>query len=403
MTVNSASEPNVIIRPIDLDRDAEGLARMWNESDAAWPGSWTDGVPLTAEVVREREESQRLLVTYVAEVDGEIAGYCSFENGEHGERKGEGYLDLLNVNPKFHGMSIGRRLIQATIQRAVEEGWQRQTLGTWSANFKAVPAYKKTGHFWTPDTSVWMQNFVPGALQMSLAKPFFERHDWYRCYVREIQQEWDDQRWEGLKVFTERWEADGESLTIWIDREARAPVAVETDAVLIAAIAADIEPLAGSKVTLTWRVQNKGAEPLPIYLHALGDKGLTIDHRDAWTVAPGETVERTAEVQVADNAPAKKEEDETVPAVRSVLRVGEDDLELFSGMAARQPLRLDTAPGEITVRPGTPQTIRLQLHSEMAEPATLVVRLTPPRAWRPIGPGGKSRSAPRATRRCPSC
>ena len=47
-------------------RDAAGLARMWNESDAAWTGSWTDGVPLTAEVVREREESQRLLVTYIA-------------------------------------------------------------------------------------------------------------------------------------------------------------------------------------------------------------------------------------------------------------------------------------------------------------------------------------------------
>ena len=154
MTSNGPSEPNVIIRPLDLDRDAEGLARMWNESDMAWPGSWTDGVPVTADAVRERETSLRMLVVYVAEVNGEIVGYCSFEEGESGRPKGEGYLDLLNVNPRFHGHSIGRRLIQATIQRSVQEGWKRQTLGTWSANFKAVPAYKKTGHFWTPDSSV---------------------------------------------------------------------------------------------------------------------------------------------------------------------------------------------------------------------------------------------------------
>ena len=378
MTVRPSQEPNVIIRPLDLERDAEALARMWNESDLAWPGSWTDGVPVTAEAIREEEESQRMLVIYVAEVDGEIAGYCSFEHGEHGERLGEGYLDLLNVNPKFHGQSIGRRLIQATIQRAVEEGWKRQTLGTWSANCKAVPAYKKTGHFWTPDTSVWMQNFIPGALQMPLAEPFFARHDWYRCYVRAITQEWDEERWEGLKVFTEHWEADGESLTIRIDREARAPVAVETDAVAVAAIAADIEPLCGAKTTVTWRVTNKGSEPLGVYLHALGDKGLTIDHRDAWVVAPGETAERTAEVEVAEDAPAKKEEDETVPAVRSILRLGETEVELFSGMRPRKPLRLDTAPGSISVRPGVAETIRLQLHSEMAEPTAVVVRLTPP-------------------------
>lgn len=377
MVSGASSSTNVIIRPLDLERDAEGLARMFNESDPAWPGSWTDGVPMTAEQIREWHESMRMLAIYVAEVDGEIAGYCSFEEGEHGQPKGEGYLDLLNVHPKFHGQSIGRRLIQETIKRAVQEGWQRQTLGTWSANFKAVPAYKKTGHFWTPDSSVWMQNFIPGALQMSVAKPFFDKHDWYGAYVREIKQEQDDERWEGLKVFTERWEADGESLTIRIDREARAPVAVETDRLAVAAIVESIEPLAGSQVKITWRLANKAAEPLPVYLYAAGDKGLAIEYRDAFVLEPGQAVERTATVKVDAEAPAKKD-DGTAPAVRTTLRLGADDLELFSGMRPRPPVRFSVAPGEVAVRPGQPEAVRLELSSEMDVPAALIVHLTPP-------------------------
>jgi len=366
----------VVIRPLDIASDAEGLAKMWNESDLAWPGTWSDGIPITPDTVREWEEDEGWLVAYVAQVGAEIVGYCSFLEGS-GQHKGEGYLAVLNVSPRFHGRSIGRRLIQATIDRSVQEGWKRQTLGTWSANFKAVPAYKRTGHFWTPDSSVWMQNFIPGALQLSLAKPFFARHDWYKCYVREIRQEWDDQRWEGLRVFTQHWEAEGESLTIWIDREAREPVAVETDALQIAAIVNDIEPLAGSKVKVTWRLINKGCEPVRVYLHATGDKGLAIDHRDAFEAAPGETVARHAEIEIADDAPSKKD-DGTAPAVHSILRINDDDLDLYSGVRPRKPIRVDTAPEQITTRSGVPQTVRLQIHSELDRESRITARLTPP-------------------------
>lgn len=375
---------DVIIRPIDIDRDAESLAVMWNESDLQWPGAWTDGVPWTAELVRRVEEEDRNLVTFVAEVDGKIVGYCSFQDG-HRDLFGEGYLALLNVHPGYQKRSIGRRLIQATIERSVQEKFPRQTLGTWSANFKAVPTYKKTGHFWTPESSVWMQNFIPGALQMPLAKPFFEKHDWYACYARELTQSWDDERWEGLKVFTQHWEAGDEALTIWIDREARAPVAVETDEVQVAAIAADIEPLTGDEVALRWRVVNKGAEPLRVHVHAVGDKGLAIDHRVTFDVAPGETAERSAPVKVAGDAPSRKE-DGTAPAVRSLIQLNDREVELFSGLRAKKAFSLDTAPGSLTVAPGVPAAVALQLHNERPQPAGVTLRLTPPEglgvSWR---------------------
>ncbi|MBN1402703.1 MAG: GNAT family N-acetyltransferase, partial [Anaerolineae bacterium] len=367
------SASDVIIRPLDIERDAGPLAVMWNESDLQWPSSWSRGVPMTAELVREWDMEERTLIVFVAEVEGEIAGYCSFMPTES---DCEAYLELLNVSPRFQKRSIGRRLIQATIDYAVEKGLQRQTLHTWSANFKAVPAYKKTGHFWTPDHWVWMQNFIPGALQMPLAKPFFEHHDWYSAQVRELTQGEDDERWEGLKVFTQRWQADGEALTIWIDREARAPVAIETDALQAAAILEEIEPVAGEQVTLRWRIMNKAHEPLQVFLHALGDKGLSIDHRDAFVVAAGQAVERTAQVSVAEDAPSSKE-DGAAPAVRSILRLNGQEVELFAGLRAKKPLSLDTVPNQISVAPGKPAIVTLQLHNEREQAMHVSLMLTP--------------------------
>ena len=366
---------DVIIRPLAIDRDAESLAEMWNESDLQWPGTWTGGVPYTAETMHEWHREGRFTEVYVAEVEGKIVGYCSFMEGNH-QLYGEGYLAVLNVHPKYQKRSVGRRLIQATIERSAAEGWPRQTLGTWSANFKAVPTYKKTGHFWTPDTSVWMQNFVPGALRMSLAKPFFQRHDWYDAYVRELRQEPDDERWEGLKVYTQRWEADGDSLTVWVDREARAPVAIETDAVQVAAIAEEIEPLTGSETRLRWRVINKGDAPIRVHVHAVGDKGLTIDHREGFSVEAGETEERVAEVKVAHDA-SRSKDDGTAPAVRSIVRIDDDEVELYSGMRVRRAVGLDTAPAEVTLCPGVASTIQLQLHNELERPIDSLLYLTP--------------------------
>lgn len=353
---------DVIIRPIDLERDAEGLAAMWNASDLQWPGSWTDGVPVTAQDVREMEQEERNLVVYVAEVDGEIAGYCSFDSGHHGPAH-EGYLGLLNVHPKYQKNSVGRRLIQATIERSVQEGWPRQTLGTWTANFKAVPTYKKTGHFWRPDTEVWMQNFIPGVLQMPLLQPFFERHNWYQCYVRALEQHEDDERWEGMKVYTMRWQAEGEALTVWVDREALAITAVETDEVLVAAIASELEPLNGTETALHWRIGNKRDEPLQVHVRALGADGLEIDHHEAFVVPPHGSVEHVATVKVGESAPRSKPHG-VAPAVRSIVTLDHLDVELATGMRPRKPLSLEADPAPISLTPGAPAEVGLQLHNE---------------------------------------
>ena len=374
--------PDVTIRLLDLDRDADRIADMWNASNSQWPATWTRGAIYTGEIIREQHQENRYAAVFVAEIDGLIAGYCSFMDGGHTPYTGEGYLAVLNVRPEYQGLSIGRRLIQATIAHSIERGWKRQTLGTWSANFKAVPTYKKTGHFWTPDTSVFMQNFIPGALQMPLAQPFFARHDWYDSYVPAITQCEDSERWEGLKVFRQHWEAGGDHLTIWIDREARAPVAVETNDLFLAAIPAQIEPLAGSAVSLRWTVDNRRSQPLRVALYASGDTGLGIDHRASFTVSPGETVERVASVLVAEDA-LRAKDDGTAPAVRTLLRLddglpGAQEVELFTGLRALKPVTLDTHPAQLSLCPGRVASLDLQFHSAVDEALQVNILLTPP-------------------------
>jgi ribosomal protein S18 acetylase RimI-like enzyme len=116
---------DVAIRPLDIDRDAAGLTAMWNASDLMWPMSWTRGITYTEQHVRTWYAEEHNMVVFVAVVDGEIAGYCSFGKG-HGALKDEGYLPVLNVHPKCHGRSIGG--VYSMLHPAFGgDGWQRQT------------------------------------------------------------------------------------------------------------------------------------------------------------------------------------------------------------------------------------------------------------------------------------
>lgn len=364
----------LIIRELDLERDADGIARMLNESDLAWPGTFIEGQPMTGEMVREWHTDVAFIAVYLAVVDGEIAGYASFMEGSEGQR-GEGYLDLLDVNPRFHGLSIGRKLVQTCVNRAIQEGFKRHTLGTWSNNLKAVPAYKKTGHFWRPETSVWMQNHVPGVVQMPICKPFFERHDWYDAYVPNVTQHADDYRWEGLKVYPMRWQANGESLAVWIDREAQAPVAVETDELFVAAIPRAIEALQGDEVAINWRITNKTDTVQRFLVDARGADGLEIDHREMFVVQAGATVEHVATVKVTGEAPYAKDNGDA-PAVRSVITFGHDDVELYSGIRARKPVEFSTDVPELSLALQRPTTVTLQLQNRRPEAVTGALRLS---------------------------
>ena len=201
----------------DLE-DAGLLAAMWNASDDGWPGGWTHGIPETAERVLEEKRKADRLAILVAEGEGQILGYCDLRQ-EHG-RDDVAYIPLLNVRPSHHGQGLGKALLLEALKRTIDAGFRQLTLGTWAGNLKAVPLYKKTGFFWVPETSVWMQNFIPTALTLPIARDFFAGRDWHlpaRANRRPGRSEW-----QGIRS-SPTASSRTTLFAMWIDRQAETP------------------------------------------------------------------------------------------------------------------------------------------------------------------------------------
>lgn len=370
------SNEEYIIREINMPADAEKLVDMWKTSDDQWPGTMSHGVEITTQWVTEMHERQKMRNVYVAETAdrARIVGYCSLCERE--SEKNTGYLATLNVQPDSQGKSLGRRLVQRCVERCTELGFHMLSIGTWSANLKSVPTYKKCGYFWVPDTSVYMLNFVPPIRNLACAQPYFSRHDWYATFRRAIEQVEDDERWEGMKVFTYRWEEDGEALTVRVDREAQRLTAVEADAFSAAAIAGDIEPAKGMSTTMRWRVTNKLVHPMPLSLIASGTEHIKLDKRATLTVAPGETVEIDAAVDIALDTPDVKS-GQPAPCVRTLFIIDGEVLELGTGLRPQKAVEVSTSPEHITLFPGVATTVYVQMHSHLAADVDATISLAP--------------------------
>lgn len=370
------SQEAFVIRNVNMPADADKLVEMWRASDDQWPGTWSGGVEITRQMVLEWFEREKILDAYVAETaDGsKIVGYGSLHRRE--SDKNTGYLDLLNVQPDYQKKSLGRRLVQRIVQRCIELGFRLVTIGTWSGNLKSVPTYKKCGYYWMPDTSVYMFNYIPAIRNLPCAHAYFSRHDWYKTFKRELKQEEDDERWEGMKVFTYRWAADGDSLTAWADREAQQLTAVETGTFFAGAIAGDIEPAKGMSTTIRWRVTNKQDRPMSVSLIASGTEHIKVDKRATFTVAPGETYKIEAPVDVALDTPDVKGE-KPVPSVRTICIIDGEVVELGTGFRPQKAVEVSLAPAYVTLFPGVAKTVHVQLQSHLKEDVEATVSLAP--------------------------
>jgi RimJ/RimL family protein N-acetyltransferase len=362
------------IRELDLAHDVLKLVEMWKASDDQWPGTWSGGVEFTEQMIADWLERDKYLNAYVVDTGDQIVGYCSFH--EDGDERDVGYVGTLNVQPDHQKKSLARRMINRCTERCVELGYKQVTLHTWPGNLKSVPLYKKTGLYWVPGPDVHMRNFMPSILAMPCARPYFEAHDWYETFQRELEQKEDDERWEGMKVYTYRWAADGDMLTVWVDREARTLTAVETNDFFAAAIATNIEPAKGLPTQMRWKLENKRDEPVKVSLIANGTEHVQIEHRTALTVAPGESAELEAGVDIAVDAPDVREH-KPVPAVSTLLIIDGEVVELATGMRPRAVVTVETDPKYVTLFPGVEKTVHLQLRNYQADEIEATITLAP--------------------------
>jgi len=315
--------------------DAQSLADMFNASDEGWPGGFTHGMPVTAEVVLDYRKKEDTISTLVVWDGDKIVGML--ELTEFWRDTDVLYVGFLNVIPTHHGKGYGRDLLKACVKKATALKCKRLDLHTWAGNMKAVPVYKKTGFFWVPKTTVHMKNFLPLILNMDAAKPYFEDHDWYKTFKRELKVEEDDFD----SVFPHVWEENGDVLSVIIDKESGGVTEFENNTFSISQKAKDA--FAGSSVEISWKIKNKTGAPLRINLASRGEKGITIDKKEPITLEGKKEYEFTKEASIDADAEIRKEQEPPLLLTTDVVINGKA-LSLVSGLRVKHLIEVSTYP-----------------------------------------------------------
>ncbi|MFN2272468.1 MAG: GNAT family N-acetyltransferase [Anaerolineae bacterium] len=357
------------IRPYTSEDNAP-LAVMWNDSDDQWPGTFTGGVPMTEEQVRDWMDEEICLMRLVVEnsAGGSIVGYGSL--WETPGRKDSCYVALLNVHPDHQKRSLARRMLTQMIDWATEHGYRRVTIGTWPANLKSVPLYKKVGFHWVPDLDVFMENYIPAVRRLGFGQDFFQQHDWYTTFQRELKQVADEQRHPAtgdMKVFVFRWEDDGEAIEAVVDRYAQAITGVDTADFAAYAIVDESEPAQGIAYPVRWRVTNKRDEPVNVSVLADGETGIGLNHQTSFALAAGETQTAEATFVCAADAPKlkvdKHNRDKTAPKIKTTVVVGDSVVELGTGLHYRPAVDIGIEPEFPSLLPGETKMVHLTLRN----------------------------------------
>jgi len=355
------------------EEDAPALARMWQESMPVWPPGFNDGIPYTAErVLREQREFGRIF-TLVAAGEGEVPGLCWICSVP--KEKNAAYVAVVNVSPSRHKQGLGKRLLLEALCRVSEMGYERLDLHTWSANLPAVPLYKKTGFFWVPETTVHMVNYLPKIFKNPIAKAYFDRHDWYRTFKRELKLEPDEQFLGKAKVFRYEWEEAGDWLKVSVNHDAREICAIENPEFSLSCSLPDPEPVVGLPHTVTFKVVNRATTPLKLALSLTADGDEEFHKEASLSVSNEETVEATLRLK-PDISPPR--DDLPSWAVRATVVVNDVPVRLACGFRPKQPVETTWLPKHVSVGKGLTTKVALGLQSRLDSDATASLVILPP-------------------------
>lgn len=328
---------DLIIRDF-RDEDAPSLAQMLNESEEGWPGGFTGGVRLTPQALLEKLRGIDAIALLVAETENKIVGYL--ELTKHWSSENAAYIALINVHPQYRGRGIGTKLIKEALKRCFSAGVDRVDLHTWSGN-RAVRLYKRTGFFWVPETSVYMQNYLPQVLKNPIAAKFFEKHPGYLYrFKRDLRAEEDDLKYRGKSVYIYEWEADGDYLKIIVDRYGWSICGVEWSSGLVECIAEE-RAVKGYPFSVEWRIVNRSKEPFKIVLLPEADTGVKLLEKppSSLVVNPGE--EKVVRSRaVVDLEAEEKPRDEASRRIKSTIVLNGTALTLSTGFEEKPPLEI---------------------------------------------------------------
>ena len=349
--------------------DASKLADLFNSFDkeGLWPGGFTGGVPYTAERVLDSFPiAIKHISILISTHEGLFTGICTLH--PHREDSEAAYIGVLGVHPDYLGKGHGKALILRALQIAVQNNLRRVDLDTWAGNLRAVPLYKKCGMFWIPETSVRMQDYVPGIRNFPLAKQFLAKCDWYSTQKRKLELVPDQIKLGEMDVFLYEFSRDEDDLKVWVDRYGRSIMGIERnmngERLSIVARLKNHRVIAGVEEDFIIRFENNTQNRIQGSVFLSGFEGLnfTRQPQQSFTIKAGASLELgsrfvvSPEIEVPDIEQKQK-------TIKANLIVNTKLVPLEVGMRLLAPLEFKTQPESIVTRPGTKGTIQFNIYN----------------------------------------
>jgi ribosomal protein S18 acetylase RimI-like enzyme len=349
------------------NEEAHKLAELFNSFDRGdlWPAGFTQGVPFTADrVLSTFPAGVKNICILISTYKGEYTGICSLH--PHAEDTEAAYIGVFGVHPDFLGKGHGKALILRAIKIAADRGLRRVDLNTWAGNMRAVPLYKKAGMFWVPETSVYMQDFIPGIVSFPLAREFFKKRDWYSSQVRKLDLVPDEFKLEGTEVYPYEFAAGADSLKVWVDRYGRSIMGLEralgSDHLKVVCRLEDPKVIAGVEHELTIEIANDTGSNLHGSMFLSGFEGAEFTSRpsESFKIESAKSLRLRAKVVVnpETEVPDVSRKQKTIK-VNLILNGELIPLEI--GMHVRPLLEFKVVPEDMTLMPGTSGKIQINL------------------------------------------
>lgn len=353
--------------------DAMKLAELFNSFDreGLWPGGFTGGVPYTAERVLDSfPVGVKNICILISTCKGKFTGICTLH--PHSEDAEAAYIGVLGVHPEYLGIGHGKALILRSLQIATENNLRRIDLGTWAGNLRAVPLYKKCGMFWVPETSVEMQDYIPGIINFPLAREFFKKHDWYSSQKRKLELIPDEFRLKEIEVFPYEFSKDGDHLKVLVDRYGRGILGIERTLdgkhIKIVCKLEDHKVIAGLEHELMIEIRNDTKSYIQgsVFLSGFNGLSFTTFPQQSFNIKNGASTKLNAkfivspETDVPDISRKQK-------AIKANLTINGELIPLEIGMRILPILEFKAYPESITVMPGTKGTIQLNVFNNSKE------------------------------------
>lgn len=340
---------------------AAAVASMWNRSSEGWNGRVFNK---SEAKVQQEESATAYLNLYLAMKGDLVIGYAKLT--KYFLENGVAYIELLSVDPAYHGQGIGRELVQKCVLRAAELGYERIDLFTWAGNTKAVPLYKKCGYFWEKmeSNSTHLMNFIPGLLNNDLLKPYFEYFHWYEDSVRPLETKPDGRDVNGYDLYDYVWEKEGKRLEISFERCGRGIVSIRTPDFAVSHQIAVAKPVFGLMYPVAYHLENLGDNPLEISLKGLDND--IIQHSFSKQQSLCGTLDCQGEFYIGA---LKRDlnEWESCPSVITKLLLDGKEITLKTGLNVQYPLSANIRSKSSLMIPGREEIMYLNVQNHFQE------------------------------------